>query len=785
MKQLIKVLCVVLVIVGSAFAQALDRYDQRQLNIMMEFIRQYGSHSQYNDLRNQRDPRTRLGMAALTAMAVATNPSRNAAGMGRINFLADLDRLNQDLEAAQNPAERRRQQEEQRRQEAERSRQAEERERERARQEQEQRRRNTFLYSEIFSRANEHFSKLAPVKDQFESTVDFSKRLNAHQDSAKYYFDQFAISSVKKILAQANNAWLEALDINNYDADKGTWAMRGSVASIRRNPRENFNSGSWTDKVELKISPQEARSLSENGRSLFFQPTNIYMVDYVIYPTVMTFTNRADATKRYVLNFPRKQGGQDIVFRGSELWADNPKARNLVVNFNDVAGEIYADMQREVAEQQRQAAEQQRIQAEQQRMEAEQQQVRQEQQQWARRMTSVHPSSWVLRTADNQIIQFVMKQLFPVPNGIYEIQGKKVAFKRYTAQESQERSMSRNMHAVAYITDQNGKEHRVYAWALARNGTITNKWYGARFNSSAMTNPQLGFLGFGIFDTAPRLFPPLITPAPQAQATPSAAEIAQAQAAEQQRVQDSIQAEQTRIAQEQAAAELQRIQAEQARLATIQAPPPPAPTAPAETVIETPQQTETTPVFVQETVALQPTQPIPTQPTTLAADTRNRNSAFLLSVRPELVMGTAVANVGLNVEIGAILENGLFLSGDFGGGAIYFGGGFNIGYCINQDGNAKNVIGATLGARFALKPVEFMIHPPISTTEFGINTSLGGIFHKLMIGGQNNLDITNRLMFGHRSNPVIFRVNNNQFFYEDGVNITWSLGIGYTLTRKR
>jgi uncharacterized protein YdhG (YjbR/CyaY superfamily) len=163
----------------------------------------------------------------------------------------------------------------------------------------------------------------------------------------------------------------------------------------------------------------------------------------------------------------------------------------------------------------------------------------------------------------------------------------------------------------------------------------------------------------------------------------------------------------------------------------------------------------------------------------------NTENVFLLSIRPEFIAQTAVMGIGLNIEFGAILGNGLFLSGDFGGGAIYWGGGFNIGYCFNKDGTAKNVLGATFGPRFAVKLVDFMVQPPFSIRESGINTSFGGIFHKLMLGGQNNFDLTNRLMFGHRDNPVLYISDRNRFVYEKGLNLSYSVSIGYTLTRRQ
>ncbi|MCL2844979.1 MAG: hypothetical protein FWE23_05965 [Chitinivibrionia bacterium] len=127
---------------------------------------------------------------------------------------------------------------------------------------------------------------------------------------------------------------------------------------------------------------------------------------------------------------------------------------------------------------------------------AQQQQATQQiRQTWANRIRRANGWDLLFRTSDNQIVRFENNRAFPIPLGTYEIQGRSVIFKR-------------NAKFIdCYITDQNGMEHRVYSWELNRNETIRNRWHSTTFNSSAMISPQHGFLGFGIFDTAPENFP--------------------------------------------------------------------------------------------------------------------------------------------------------------------------------------------------------------------------------------------------------------------------------------
>ncbi|MCL2844433.1 MAG: hypothetical protein FWE23_03145 [Chitinivibrionia bacterium] len=172
-----------------------------------------------------------------------------------------------------------------------------------------------------------------------------------------------------------------------------------------------------------------------------------------------------------------------------------------------------------------------------------------------------------------------------------------------------------------------------------------------------------------------------------------------------------------------------------------------------------------------------------------AAANEERAGMFLLSIRPEFVAGTSVMSAGATIEIGAILKNGFYLTGEIAGGAIYYGGGLNLGVCINRDGFVRNVLGVNAGYRNSVLTAEFTQNDKVYISKNGTNTSFGGAFWKLMFGNAGNFDISNKILFGQRNNPVSFRKNYNDgsdgFVYEEGLNITYSLSIGYTLTKRR
>ena len=196
---------------------------------------------------------------------------------------------------------------------------------------------------------------------------------------------------------------------------------------------------------------------------------------------------------------------------------------------------------------------------------------------------------------------------------------------------------------------------------------------------------------------------------------------------------------------------------------------------------------QTTPVRAQAQPQPERT-PRPERPAK-PAKTQSGDNDFMFSVRPEFLAQTAVMSIGASIEVGVIKANGLYISGDLSGGAIYLGAGGNIGYCFNKDGFAKNVLGVSVGYKNSLLFSEFTddFGNVVAFGHIGQNVGIGGVFHKLMLGERNNFDITNKLLFGFRNNPHSDWNDNGgvDIWWESGFNAAYSLSVGYTLKRPR
>jgi hypothetical protein len=175
------------------------------------------------------------------------------------------------------------------------------------------------------------------------------------------------------------------------------------------------------------------------------------------------------------------------------------------------------------------------------------------------------------------------------------------------------------------------------------------------------------------------------------------------------------------------------------------------------------------------------------EPKTTTATNRQiqGNRHFVFSLRPELVAGTSVMGAGGTVELGVIGANGFYFSTELNGGGVYYGGALNFGKCLNRDGLLKNAVGVSAGYHNTLLFVNFIKENETLKSQTGTNIGIVGIFWKLMFGEEKNIDITNRILFGWKKNPGFYNSENEKIVFEEGINTTWTIGIGYTLTRKR
>jgi len=167
------------------------------------------------------------------------------------------------------------------------------------------------------------------------------------------------------------------------------------------------------------------------------------------------------------------------------------------------------------------------------------------------------------------------------------------------------------------------------------------------------------------------------------------------------------------------------------------------------------------------------------------------SNMFVFSVRPEFASGFKAMGAGASAEFGTILKKNLYLAGELNGGVRYYGIEANIGKYFGEewglmknifgDTKVKNVFGGSVGFRNTLLPVKFKENGQALKTEDGNNFAVAGGFWKIMFGGQHNTDITNKILLGYRKNPSSY--DGTTVSYDKGFDMTYVLGIGYTLTK--
>jgi uncharacterized protein (TIGR02145 family) len=157
------------------------------------------------------------------------------------------------------------------------------------------------------------------AKGEFESTADFNKRKaeldKELKDSTEVYFNNSLNSIVDAI--ESNNKF--DFDFVKYDADK-------QIAEIA------FMKDSLKISGKVKVPPEDAKNLKENIKdfSTKYENLDLRNVDYTLIPVKMSI-HGANGDE-YKVDFALPKNAKEIVFKGSELWKDNPYAKNLSVS---------------------------------------------------------------------------------------------------------------------------------------------------------------------------------------------------------------------------------------------------------------------------------------------------------------------------------------------------------------------------------------------------------------------------------------------------------------------
>jgi len=188
----------------------------------------------------------------------------------------------------------------------------------------------------------------------------------------------------------------------------------------------------------------------------------------------------------------------------------------------------------------------------------------------------------------------------------------------------------------------------------------------------------------------------------------------------------------------------------------------------------------------------EPVKEEPQVPPAAEAPKASVSETFVLSVRPKFASGFAAMAIGGSVEMGAIINNDLYIAGEWSIGRNYFGIEVNAGKRLSYELELKNIFGGVkvkniwggvAGFHNTSLPVKFrdVQTGEIVRTKDGSNVGIVGGFWKVMLGGQHNLDITNKILLGYKKNPSDY--DGTTISYDKGFDMTYVLGIGYTLTK--
>ncbi|MDR0517073.1 MAG: fibrobacter succinogenes major paralogous domain-containing protein [Fibromonadaceae bacterium] len=168
--------------------------------------------------------------------------------------------------------------------------------------------------------------KYMAIKGDFESTADFNKRKSdidkKLKDSTASYFKNSLNSVVDAIAEDYKNGF--NFRLIKYDADRQMYDV-------------TFTKGDLSINGKVKMPPEVAKNLREeleHGIKTFsfkYENVDLRVVDYTLIPINMNIYDDANRVA-YKITFTLPKNAKEIIFRGSELWKDNPYAKNLSVS---------------------------------------------------------------------------------------------------------------------------------------------------------------------------------------------------------------------------------------------------------------------------------------------------------------------------------------------------------------------------------------------------------------------------------------------------------------------
>jgi len=160
---------------------------------------------------------------------------------------------------------------------------------------------------------------------------------------------------------------------------------------------------------------------------------------------------------------------------------------------------------------------------------------------------------------------------------------------------------------------------------------------------------------------------------------------------------------------------------------------------------------------------------------------------ILLSLRNEvLAVVGEISTVGLIFEAGLLDRRGFYIGVDLGGGINYYGVGINAGYSFNTYDRTTHIAGLSGNFHHTDLVVRFVTDEGASyAREIGLNRAYGGIFWKIIPGGETKLfDVTNKMLFGYKHDSAWYDYDIGEIVRKEGFTVTYSFSLGFNLIRR-
>jgi uncharacterized protein (TIGR02145 family) len=188
------------------------------------------------------------------------------------------------------------------------------------------------------------------AKGEFESTGDFNKRkaqaenefLESIKNNSENIFSQELMNVMDRIIIETAGNMKDILSNSIYDADKQIYELSLKIYGNEYKGR-------------VKMPPEIAKKFKENLGSFSYEHYDFVSADYSIIPKKMRIYDTA-TKEHYEVEIAVPKNAKEIVFKGSELWLNNPYAKNISKSFSEIAKKVKEKQEAEEKAAQEEAA---------------------------------------------------------------------------------------------------------------------------------------------------------------------------------------------------------------------------------------------------------------------------------------------------------------------------------------------------------------------------------------------------------------------------------------------